>query len=108
METFRINAIPGETACRLVLHGEADLDVADDIVALGTLSLSEPTTMTLIVDLHEVTFIDSTAIGALVRLRNLAIASDKRIQLANLPNRVRQVLTITGLVDAFEEASDPH
>jgi anti-anti-sigma factor len=106
METFRITAAPNEGTCTLLLRGEADLAVVDDIIALGTLSLTEPSTRTLILDLQEVTFMDSTAIGALLRLRNLATETDKRLQLAHLPDRVRQVLTLTGLADTFEEAPD--
>jgi anti-anti-sigma factor len=107
METFRIKAEPSDDTCTLILHGEADLAVADDIVALGTLSLTEPTTQALILDLHEVTFMDSTTIAALIRLRNLAIESHKHLQLADLPDRVRQVLTLTGLIDTFEQVPSP-
>ena len=106
METFRINAVPGDNACTLQLHGEVDLAVAGDIVTLGTLSLNEQTTQTLIVDLEGVTFMDSTAIGALVRLRNLAVETGKQLRLAHLPDRVRQVLTLTSLLDVFEEVPD--
>jgi anti-anti-sigma factor len=104
VEIFRIKAVPGVKTCTLILHGEADVAVADDIVALGTLSLSEPTTQALILDLETVTFMDSTAIGAMIRLRNLATDSGKHLQLAHLPGCVRHVLTLTGLADIFQEA----
>jgi anti-sigma B factor antagonist len=103
MQTFRITAAPSDRACTLLLRGEADLAVVDDIIALGSASLTEPATRTLILDLQEVTFIDSTAIGALIRLRNLATETNKHLQLAHLPDRVRHVLSITGLADTFEE-----
>jgi anti-anti-sigma factor len=77
--------------------------VADDIVALGSASLTESTTRILTVDLQAVTFMDSTAIGALIQLRNIATEADKHLRLAHLPDRVRQVLTLTGLADTFEE-----
>jgi anti-anti-sigma factor len=105
METFRINAVPRHDVCTLVLQGEADLAVADDIVSLGTLSLTESGTQILILDLEAVTFMDSTAIGAMIRLRNLATESGKQLQLAHLPARVRQILTLTGLGDVFDEAA---
>jgi anti-sigma B factor antagonist len=107
MGRFRIKAAPGDKTCTLILHGEADLAVADDIVALGTLSLAETTTDTLILDLEAVTFMDSTSIGAMIRLRNLATDSGKHLQLAHVPDRVRQVLSLTGLGGTFEEASLP-
>ncbi len=105
MDTFRVNAVPRDGVCTLVLQGEADLAVADDIVTLGALSLGEPTTQSLIVDLQAVTFIDSSAIGALIRLHNLATDAGKQFQLAHMPERVRQVLILTSLLDTFEEVS---
>ncbi len=58
-------------SCTLVLSGEADLDFANDIIQLGTLALNECTS--LVIDLGAVTFMDSTAIGALLQLRNVAV-----------------------------------
>jgi anti-sigma B factor antagonist len=101
METFRIRAVPGDGTCTLVLTGEADLQVAEDIVELGTQSLKESSTSSLILDLAAVTFIDSTAIGALVKLRDHAISENKQLVLAGVPDRVHQLLRITGLGDVF-------
>jgi anti-sigma B factor antagonist len=101
METFRIRAIPDADSCTLTLTGEVDLAVAPDLVELGTVSIGEPTTRTLFIDLEAVTFIDSTGIGALVQLHNVAEAADKRLTLSHVPARVRQVLTISGLGDFF-------
>ena len=103
METFRVKVAPGEGICTLILSGEGDLAVAPDIVELGTISLAEPTTLTLIVDLAAVTFIDSTCIGALIQLHNLAEAASKQLLLANVPDRVHQILTITGLDKLFAD-----
>jgi anti-anti-sigma factor len=49
----------------------------------------------------ELTFLDSSAIAALVNLRNLAEDSSKKLTLANVPARVLRVLTITGLSTLF-------
>ena len=72
METFRIKAVPGNGTCTLVLTGEADVAVADDIIKLGRISLEGPETHTLIIDMAALTFIDSSAISALVQLRGNA------------------------------------
>jgi anti-sigma B factor antagonist len=101
METFRIRAIPDTDSCTLALTGEVDLAVAPDLIELGTVSIGEPTTRTLIIDLEAVTFIDSTGIGALVQLHNVAEAAVKTLTLSHIPSRVRQVLTIAGLSDFF-------
>jgi len=100
-QTFRISAVPSEGTCTLILTGEADLDVAPDIIELGTASLLEPTTHLLLIDLTGVTFIDSTAIGALVALRNLATGPDKKLILVGAPPRVLRILELTGLHDVF-------
>jgi anti-sigma B factor antagonist len=101
IETFRIKAVPGDGACTLVLKGEADVAAADDIAHLGTIGLNDPVTHTLIIDMAELTFLDSSAIAALVNLRNLAEDSSKKLTLANVPARVLRVLTITGLSTLF-------
>lgn len=102
METFRIRAIPDTDSCTLALTGEVDLAVAPDLVELGTVSIDEPTTKTLFIDLAAVTFIDSTGIGALVQLHNVAEAADKQFTLYRVPARVAQVLTISGLGNFFQ------
>jgi anti-anti-sigma factor len=102
VQTFRIKAVPGDGTCTLVLFGEADLAVADDIVELGTVSLSEPATHTLCIDLAAVTFIDSTSIGALVRLRNIAIDQDKKLVLVAPQPRLLRTLDLSGLHGIFD------
>jgi anti-anti-sigma factor len=86
----------------LRLSGEIDLDAAPDIVDAGLAARDEPGTRTLLVDFNSVTFIDSTAIGALARLNNTADAQGKHLALTNVPARVQHVLTITGLTGVFD------
>jgi anti-anti-sigma factor len=101
METFRIKAVPGDETCTLVLTGEADLAIAEDIIELGVLSLGEAAVHALIVDLAAVTFIDSSALGALLHLRNVAEASSKKLILTRVPSRVLRVLEVAGLDAVF-------
>ena len=105
METFRVEAVPGGGACTLVLHGEADLAVAADIIELGTLSLAEPDTHRLIIDLAAVTFADSSALGALVQLHNVARDCGKTVVLDHVPARVRRVLQLSRLDVLFATQS---
>jgi anti-anti-sigma factor len=106
METFRIKAVPRDGVCTLLLTGEADLAVAPDLIELGSASLEDPGIHTLVVDLGQVSFVDSTAIGALIRLHNVAEEAGKTFRLDNLPRRVRQVLGIAGLQDFFSIAPE--
>ena len=104
METFRITAVPSTGSCTLVLSGEADMSAAPDIIELGVASLDSPGTVTLVIDVAAVTFIDSTVIGAFVQLLNFAHAGGKRVVLANVPPRVQRVLDLTGLDRVFDTA----
>ena len=105
MQTFRVRAIPAEDTCTLELSGEADLATAQDIVELGILSLEQESIHRLIIDLAEVTFIDSTTIGGLVRLHNLAIERSKQMSLVHVSPRIIRVLQITGLEGTFTISS---
>ena len=90
-----------KVTCTLILSGEADLSCADDITQLGAAALQDPTMHTLLINLRDVTFIDSTTIGALVKLRNLAEGPDKNVVLVQPSARVSRVLEIAGLHQHF-------
>jgi anti-anti-sigma factor len=103
MSSFRArtSAIDNSTM-RLVLTGEIDLANADSVVELGTKCIRRAGVTTLVVDLGEVTFMDSTALSALVQLRNAAIEINKSTRLTNLPPRVARLLEMTGLASVLE------
>ena len=105
MNPFRLTAVSCGDQCVLAMHGEADLAVAEDIVELGMVGLNEPDIRTLVIDLHAVTFCDSTTIGAFIRLRNHARDAGKELVLSGIPDRVQQVLTIAGLGHVFTDDS---
>lgn len=102
METFRVRVVPGtDGICTLMLSGEFDLAVVEDVIALGTASLNDATTQTLILDLAALTFADSSALGAMIRLRNIAARQDKRMMLAHVPPKIVRLLHLAGLDDVF-------
>ena len=102
MQTFRVNVVPAGETCTLMLSGEADLAFADDIVQLGTLALTDAGTQSIVIDLAAVTFLDSTVLGALVRLRIEATEAGKTLTLGNPPPRVQRILSISGLANVFD------
>lgn len=68
--------------------------------------LEKPSTSNqLTLDCRNVEFIDSSGIGALVRIHNTAQSHQIRIVLANLNQTIYSVLAITGLHEAFEIVS---
>jgi anti-sigma B factor antagonist len=98
MTGFHVSSSPG----LLRLSGEIDLDAAPDVLAAGTAALEATGVDTLLVDFDSVTFFDSSAISALVRLNNSADEQGKHLTLTNVPARVHQILTITGLTEVFD------
>ncbi len=57
---------------------------------------------TIVIDLTEVTFCDSTGLAALLAARDHVAAGAGRLVLRNPPAVVRRLFVITGLEDVFE------
>jgi anti-anti-sigma factor len=88
---------------RDVLHivGEVDMAVVDELLgqALDRLDHSD---RGIDLDFADVTFIDSSGLGVLVRLRNEAERAHKALRLRNVSGAVIRVLRVTGLGDFFD------
>jgi anti-anti-sigma factor len=84
----------------LSLRGELDVAVARAVVEQGTAALAA-SGGTLVVDLIDVTFMDSSALGALVTIRNNAVALGRAVVVRNAQPAARRIFEITGLIDAF-------
>jgi len=56
----------------------------------------------IVLDMTHVEFVDSSGLGALVRLMQTARAKSGDIKLCGLPARIRKTLEMTGLVTQFE------
>jgi anti-anti-sigma factor len=56
----------------------------------------------LIVDLEHTDSISSEAVGALLKIRDHALANGIQFRLCNLQPAIREVLEITGLTDLFD------
>ena len=56
----------------------------------------------ILLDLHGVTYVDSTGIGELVGLFTNASEVGSSVRLCNLPQKVRDVLEVTRLITVFE------
>ena len=89
--------------------GRAVLDVAGaiDLQTRGRLldagrSALQNAPGRLVLDLDDVTFIDSTGIGALVELGHSATDADGALVLRNPSHRVLRILEISGLADVWE------
>ena len=93
-------------AAMLRLSGDIDLATADDVVTRGAnlLARSAPG-VPLMVDLGGVTFLDSSGLSALVRLRRAAEAQGSQVLLRDVPDRVAALLELSGLAEYFPTAN---
>ncbi|HKH45678.1 MAG TPA: STAS domain-containing protein [Thermoanaerobaculia bacterium] len=56
----------------------------------------------LLINLHEVTTIDSSGVGELVSAYTTATNRGIRLKLVNLPDKVADILTVTQLITVFD------
>jgi anti-anti-sigma factor len=81
---------------RLVLAGEVDLSSVDILVR--ALAAVPPTTRTVVVDLAQVTLLDSTGIAALLAAYRTAAAAGRTFTVVNARDVVRRALQVTGVL----------
>jgi anti-sigma B factor antagonist len=84
----------------LVLHGELDL-VTHQVFRREITRVLESTPRDIIVDLTDTTFMDSTAIGALISARRRTYAHHASFALVCHDQRLRRLLQVTGLDKVF-------
>ncbi|MEW5952897.1 MAG: anti-sigma F factor antagonist [Bacillota bacterium] len=91
----------------VVLEGELDLRVADELRKKLEESLSDLPVRHLVVDLSRVCFVDSSGLGVLLgRYRRVAAAGGK-VALTGAQPQVRRVLELSGLFRIMGEYPTP-
>lgn len=78
----------------LVVRGEIDIASVAELESALDLALAD---RHLVLDLTEVTFVDSTGLRAFIIANDLAVARGGRLTLAASPGPVRRLLDITGV-----------
>jgi anti-anti-sigma factor len=91
----------GSTLHAMLLAPELDVDVADELRDSLEKAVAGSPFKQLSLDLAEVTFIDSYALGALVGARNSAAAAGMTMVLTRPSPPVRQAIEVTGLAEVF-------
>ena len=86
----------------LNLEGDIDVSVADQLAAQATQALDAAESAGLVVDMQNVKFIDSTGLGALVRLRKTAGSRGIALRLRNVPPQTLRVMQLTALDKSFD------
>lgn len=95
--SFSIEASTHRGVARIRVSGELDLAVRADLVTMVTSHLGEASIERVIIDLADVTFLDSTGIGALVGCKHLAVDAGKHVQAVGAVGHVAAVLDLTGV-----------
>jgi anti-sigma B factor antagonist len=98
---------PDGATTHATIAGELDLAEADLIRDSLAAKAAEMGGGFLHVDVAEVTFLDSYALGALVSARNTAASSGVRLTLTNPSYPVRKAIEVTGLSEVFGLPKDP-
>jgi anti-anti-sigma factor len=85
----------------IILAGEFDFSTSDDLGNAIESALNIEATQEIIVDLTETTFIDSSVIRILLKLREAANNQHKLLTLANCNDRIREIFVIGGFDQMF-------
>ena len=107
MAGFEVSDVHNGRSTDVLVRGEVGLEVADELRSIGSDAVRASDRPIIVLDLGEVTFLDSSGLGALVTIRTAAIEAGKDIRMRNVPSRVARVLAITGLTDAFPIDDSP-
>jgi anti-anti-sigma factor len=99
-----VRASDGSTVVELA--GDFDLSGADEFRSCIE-ALIGSSNGQLLVDLGDVTFIDSCAIAALLEMRRLVAREHRELRLQRISAPVSRLLELTGLTDLFEDSASP-
>lgn len=102
---LRVDVQPvDEATYRLALEGELDVHSADLLRSIGLGACNDG--RTLILDLVDLTFVDSTGLGTIAQLQKRCTAGGGELVVTNVPDTVARMLEITGL-DKYLRTVDP-
>jgi anti-anti-sigma factor len=87
----------------LTIAGELDIATVPALRRAAYAELDEPDCKTLVFDLSDLAFLDSTGIGSWVEIRERALREGKRLVIRDTPPFVRRVLQIGALDSLFDE-----
>jgi len=99
-EAFAVDHDPVEGAHLVTAEGELDLAAAPRLATVLSMAVASPEPA-VVLDLASTTFIDSTALGAIMAASNEAETAGKRLLVAVADGPVRRLLEITNLTGRF-------
>ncbi|MED4911004.1 STAS domain-containing protein [Brevibacillus centrosporus] len=96
-EKFSIDQRETDKAIVLHFHGELDLEVAATLFRDKLETVVYRTEKELVLDLTDLSYIDSTGIGILVSVLKIRNERKAALTVQNIPAGVRKLLEITGI-----------
>ncbi len=100
-EPGAVQVLVGKDHVRIVLSGDVDSDLGDDLVEAA--AEAERHDLPVEVDAHHVTFMDSAGVAFLARL---SIRSKRRVRLLRVPPTVKFLLEVTRIGELVDVAGD--
>ncbi|MFC7678515.1 STAS domain-containing protein [Paenibacillus sp. GCM10028914] len=106
-EKFNAKTHMSENACTVFLSGELDLSVAPDfrLVMEPLVSNSE---LDLIVNMKDMTYIDSTGIGILLSILKARHGMKARFAVEEVPQQIQKLFDMTGIAKFFASQENSH
>jgi anti-anti-sigma factor len=86
---------------RIILSGNLDFSTQEQLVGAIDQALSAEAAKEIQVDMTDVTFIDSSAIRALLRLQETAAGKDRSLSIWNCSEQIRETFAIGGFDRMF-------
>ena len=104
-QSMRMRAVDCEVgaddeAVEVVLSGEIDISVADELEAWLLQVCDDKEALTL--DLAKVGFMDSTGLHMLIGLKRELESSGRQLLLSNLSEPIEELLSVSGLTTFFD------
>jgi anti-sigma B factor antagonist len=96
---FEISHRSDGGTCCLRLSGEVDLATSPALADQIDRQLTDPAVTHLVVDLSEVSFLDSSGVNALIRGHLQAQQTGKHLRVRGATGRVKTVFDISGVSD---------
>jgi anti-sigma B factor antagonist len=90
----------------LALRGEIDISTAPRLREAVQHAIESG--VPIVLDMAEVTFMDSSGISTLVETAGVSRGLSSRVQIQRPSNQVRRILSLTGLADVFQLEPDRH
>jgi anti-sigma B factor antagonist len=103
---FRVELVPDRTRILVAPHGEVDLATAGE-VRDAIAEVRERGFDRIVLDLRGVTFIDSTGVSLLVRMRAASHEGSWSFSIIDGSEQVQHVLVLAGVSHLFSRASPP-